>query len=224
MSTTPTFNIKRAEDVLRSIFAMPESHQQDQWFDVYDFQQLPDKDATVKTVLGEGTVETRTVTIGGMLEGSCGSTACIAGWAALHAGWQIRTSMTTSPDGWENQHGVIISPNGEEEEYSGGPDLETEGAEALGLSEEDAHSLFFTMNEHEAIIQLYSLIKGDELYDNNVWDLAEHFDIEVSEKGEFIYNTEEYDELLEKVTEAIKDEYPPLTKSEWENEQVDIIG
>lgn len=197
------FNVKRAEDVLRSILTLPEEHLQDQWIKVIDFNGVP----TVEDEDG-GFSETRTITVNTMLEGSCGTAACIAGWATLHAGWKFNTTLEVSPDGWESMSYEVVSPEGESEMFPSTPDLEIEGAQALGLTLDQAHDLFFTMDERIATVRLYALIKG---WSTDIFDVAENLGIDIKE-DEFGYSDEE--ELWDKIIEEIKQEYPPFTLSE----------
>lgn len=213
----PVFNVERAEEVLRAIFSVPHEHKQESWFEVNDFQDLPevgsvghkDEDGTV--------VETRTVTINTMLEGSCGTTACIAGWASLLAGWQVRTSLEIHSDGWEHMDHEIVSPQGEVTQHTSSPDFEAEGARALGLTDAEANELFFIMDERYAISALYSRIKfGDASRDMGTSDLAEHFGIEMPDDDDY-YEDEELDHVVDQIVAKIREEYPPLTV-------VDLMG
>ena len=202
------FNVKLAEDVLRSILTVPEEHLQEQWFVVNDFNELPTVGSTIQKDEDGGFSETKTVTVNTMLEGSCGTSACIAGWATLHAGWEFNTTLEVSPDGWEDLSYEVISPEGESETFASAPELEIEGARALGLTYDQAHDLFFTMDEREATIRLYALIKG---WPTDIFRVAANLSIDI-EKDEFGYADEE--DMVDRIIEEIKQEYPPFTPSE----------
>lgn len=220
MSTTDTlqdekvvFNTKRAEMVLRSILALPDEHNQEQWFEVIDFDALPEEGKVDETD-DEGVVtKTRTITVNSMMEGTCGTTACIAGWAALHAGWKFNTTMEISPhDGWTAMTYETISPTGESEHLTSTPDLETQGAEALGLTHEQAQTLFFTMDEKFATVQLYALIKGLPM---DLLDVANHFDIDTTNDDDnFDLDLNYEDEIVDQIIDHIKVEYPPFSSGE----------
>lgn len=206
------FNVKLAEDVLRSIFTVPENHLQDQWFEVAYFSEVPTVGSTIQKYEDGSSSETRTVTVNTMLEGSCGTTACIAGWATLHAGWKFNTTLEVSRDGWGGLSwgGLsyeVVSPEGESETFSSTPDLEIEGARALGLTFDQAQDLFYTMDEKEAAIRLYSLIKG---WPTDIFNVAAILSIDI--KDEFGGVDEE--ELVVKIYNEIQQEYPPFTSSE----------
>lgn len=202
------FNVKLAEDVLRSILTAPEEHRQEQWFDVNDFSEVPSVGSTIQKDEDGSSSETRTITVGTMLEGSCGTTACIAGWATLHAGWKFNTTLEISPEGWEDLSYEVVSPEGKSETFFSNPDLEIKGARALGLTFDQAQDLFFTMDERYATIRLYALIKG---WSTDIFHVAANLSIDI-EKGEFGYVDEE--ELVDKIYNEIEQEYPPFTSSE----------
>lgn len=202
------FNVKLAEDVLRSILTVPEEHLQDQWFEVHNFEELPAVGSIGQKDEDGSSSETRTVTVSTMLEGSCGTSACIAGWATLHAGWKFNTTLEISPDGWEGLSYEVVSPEGDSETFTSSPDLEIDGARALGLAFDQAQDLFFTMDERLAIVRLYALIKGWSMNPSRV---AANLSIDI-EKDEFGGVDEE--ELWDKIIEEIKREYPPFTPSE----------
>lgn len=202
------FNVKLAEDVLRSILTVPEEHLQEQWFQVHHFDELPTVGSIGQKDEDGSSSETRTITVGAMLEGYCGTTACIAGWATLHAGWKFNTTLEVSPDGWEGLSYEVVSPEGESETFSSTPDLEIDGARALGLTLDQAQDLFFTMDEQIATVRLYALIKG---WSTDIFDVAANLSIDI-EKDEFGYVDEE--EMVVKIYNKIKQEYPPFTSSE----------
>ena len=201
------FNVKRAEDVLRSILTVPEEHLQDQWFEVNDFNGVPTVVSTTQEDEDGGFSETKTVTVNTMLEGSCATTACIAGWATLHAGWKFNTTLEVSPDGWEGLSYEVVSPEGETETFPSPPELEIEGARALGLTYDQAHDLFFTMDERDATVRLYALIKG---WSTDIFDVAANLSIDIEDEFGYV----DGEELWDKIIEEIKQEYPPFTPSE----------
>src|SRR5699024_2084761 len=121
----PNLNTPLAEKVLRSILTHPDEHDQNSWFDVVDFETVPESEGTIEREEFDGEVtETRVITVKGMLEGSCGTTACVAGWAALHDGWSVRT---TRIEGDGNVEQYAISPTGEEVGFGGSIDFQEQG-------------------------------------------------------------------------------------------------
>lgn len=205
---TPVFNKKRAEDVLRSVLSFPEEHLQDQWLEVKDFSQTSEIESSPEEDEDGNSVETRTVTVNSMLEGSCGTTACIAGWAVLHAGWKFNTTLKISPDGWESISYESISPTGDREELASVPELERQGKRALGLTDDQVETLFFTMDEKLATIRLYSLIKG---WNDDLFSIASNLNIDVDQDEDGYFDE---DGVMDQIIAEIKDEYPPFSYTE----------
>lgn len=204
-------NVPLAEEVLRSITAQPEEHDQASWFEVTDFDNLPGE-ARVVYENEDDREEIKTVNVRGMLEGSCGSTACVAGWAALLSGWEVNTVRSLTGNG-EFVDTSAVSPDGEE---VSGVDFELQGREALELSEQDARFLFFDTDDTTAIIALYGLIKGvDDPFDTV--EVARHLGLSLPQDApnDGWLEDDELDDLTEQVLVRVRDEYPPLTLEEW---------
>ena len=215
-----TFNVPLAEEVLRSIIGHPEEHDQSTWFEVTDYEKLPKVDLS-RDQTGDAAEESVTVTVQGMLEGSCGSTACIAGWAALLSGWKVRTTKITWDDGFEEVESIAVSPEGTKQR--GSVDFEEEGGELLGLDYDDAHFLFYNTEGEQAIVVLYGHIKGVE-NPRQVTSVARHLGI----AHEGVHPGYEDDDLAPSVffdltgvvVAEIRKEYPPLTVQEWEKKHI----
>ena len=217
-----TINVPLAEEVLRSIIGHPEEHDQSSWFEVINFDELPQVNVKEGTEGDSSTLST-TVTAKGMLEGSCGTTACVAGWAALLSGWQVRTTKHTFKDGWQDIYCTSISPEGAVSSGETNPDFEAQGQELLELSEDDAHFLFYNTEGEQAIVVLYGHIKGVE-DPSQVTNVARHLGI----THEYAHPGDEDDalppsvlfDLTKAVVAEIRKEYPPLTVQEWEKKHV----
>lgn len=135
-----------AEKVLRSIFANEAGHAQAKWLSV------PDHPRDTFTVVNVGTMEAGT---------ACGTTACIAGWAALHAGWSLKVEKD---DGnFMGRWVTVVSPDGDEALGLSDVNIDMIGRQALGLGALHATSIFWTLDEHAAIARLYSLLKTDDV-------------------------------------------------------------
>lgn len=158
-----SFNSKLAGDVLRSIFTNESEHNQARWLEV---PYGPGGDYTID--------------VGSMESGHlCGTSACIAGWAALHAGYKVEVKTYTLAASGRSLD--LISPEGEIiEERRCEIEFKEEGRQALGLAGTEAAALFYTLDEKLAVARLYSKIKTGEL--NGLLDEAEE---ELSAKGYF---------------------------------------
>lgn len=219
-------NIPLAVKVLRSILTHPEEHDQSSWLEVVDFSEAPEVDGGITSDTDEDgrTTESRTVTIKGMLEGSCGTSACVAGWAALHEGWQVRTTRTCY-DGYVDYGVFSISPEGEECYVGHSVDFEVQGRDALELDYSTSNTLFYDTTNDTAPIYLYGLIKGIE--DPSFLEVADFLEIpyELSwidpddiedgyRPGEDDLSGFEFVRVLEQILAHIREEYPPLTEEE----------
>lgn len=215
-----SINIPLAEEVLRSIIGHPEEHDQSTWFEVTDYEKLPKIDLS-RDQTEDAAEESVTVTVQGMLEGSCGSTACIAGWAALLSGWKVRTTKITWDDGSEDVESIAVSPEGTQQR--GSVDFEDEGGELLGLDHDDAHFLFYNTAGEQAIVVLYGYIKGIE-DPRQITSVARHLGV----THEHVQPGDEDDDLAlsvlldltTAVVAEIRKEYPPLTLNEWQEKHV----
>lgn len=138
-------NTEIAEKVLRSIFAEPDRHEQRTWLTVPEDPEGP-------YVIDSSTMSE-----------SCGTSACIAGWAALHAGWKVEVHLSGLGGGRRLD---LVSPEGEkvnQDVYN--VDLKTAGRDALGISNLEAASIFHMMDERFAVVSLYSLVKTGDLHE-----------------------------------------------------------
>ena len=179
----PDFNYDVAEKVLASVVALPDEHDQETWFDIKDWDDIPEQQVTTGTTewsdnclddVKEVPFEERTITANGMLEGTCGTTACLAGWAALYGGWSVITRRTEYRPGWFDTDLCVISPDGKkEQDWTYSVDFELQGAEALGIPEDEASILFMMMRREDAILHLYSVIKGGTLHEFDLWEFAQ---------------------------------------------------
>lgn len=80
---------------------------------------------------------------------ACGSTACVAGWAAI----------LTSPKGTLIGADLLSPPGGLQAQH-----IHDAGRHALGLSEEDAAWLFYgTRSREQVLAALDSLAKGEQM-------------------------------------------------------------
>ena len=215
-----TFNVPLAEEVLRSIIGHPEEHDQSTWFEVTDYEKLPKVDLS-RDQTGDAAEESVTVTVQGMLEGSCGSTACIAGWAALLSGWKVRTTKITWDDGFEEVESIAVSPEGTKQR--GSVDFEEEGGELLGLDYDDAHFLFYNTEGEQAIVVLYGYIKG--INDpRQVTSVARHLGVTHEDAqpgcGDDDLSPSVLFDLTKAVVAEIRKEYPPLTVKEWQEKHI----
>ena len=225
-----TINIPLAEKVLRSILTHPDEHDQNSWFDVIDFDQAPAVDGGIqKDEPSEEDIvpETRVITVKGMLEGSCGTTACVAGWAALHDGWSVRTTRTDNED-YVDIEQYAISPTGKEFGSGRNIDFQEQGQEALGLEYGDANKLFYDTSDEMAPVYLYGLIRGIEF--PNLLKVADHLGVsyelpdylvdehddeaEYDEVNEDDLPFEQYVRVRDEVLSKILSEYPPYTPQE----------
>lgn len=223
----PDLNIPLAEKVLRSILTHPDEHDQDTWFEVVDFETVPESEGAIeRKELDDEVTETRVITVQGMLEGSCGTTACVAGWAALHDGWSVRTTRTDN-EGHVEIEQYAISPTGEEVGFGRSIDFQEQGQEALGLEYGDANKLFFGTTDETAPVYLFGLLKGIER--PNLLKVADHLevpyelpdylveeypDLEDDDVSEEDLPYEQYVRVRSEVLRKILSEYPPYTPQE----------
>lgn len=225
-----TINIPLAEKVLRSILTHPDEHDQNSWFEVVDFETFLEPEGAIeREEFDRGVAETRVITVEGMLEGSCGTTACVAGWAALHDGWSVRTTRIDS-EGYVDIEQYAISPTGEEVGLGQNIDFQEQGQKALGLSDGESSQLFFDADDEMAPIYLYGLIRGIEF--PNLLKVADllgfpyEFPAYISDRddddpryaeeepNEDDLPFEQYVRLRNEVLSKILSEYPPYTAQE----------
>lgn len=221
----PNLNVPLAEKVLRSILTYPDKHDQNSWFELDDFETVPEADEPIEREEFDGEVtETRVITVKGMLEGSCETTACVAGWAALHAGWSVRT---TRIEGYGEIEQYAISPTGEEVGFGRSIDFQEQGQEALNLDDGDASKLFFDTTDETAPVYLFGLLKGIER--PNLLKVADHLEIPYelpdylveeyvnvkdNDVNEDDLPFEDYVRVRNEVLHKILSEYPPYTPQE----------
>lgn len=139
--------ILRQIELERNAFDMAYFHSRDGW------RELPSNDI----IIGFGDTEKRA---------ECGTTLCIAGWAALDAGWKINYHRE---DGWVRK--ITINPNGMAEEIP----WEAEGRKQLGLSEHFAEFLFLTLangGDDAALAVLCQLAEGRD--EDEIEEFTEH--------------------------------------------------
>lgn len=137
-----------AEKVFKAVFAYEPKHQQSKWFD-FEHGHLKDGD---EVVVDYDAMTAKNV---------CGTSACLAGWATLAAGYKIE--VQGQYDDWNSLY--LIAPSGEEE-ISGYSDLPlySYGKDALELSDDHAEQIFYTMDETTAISLLFSVYETGSLY------------------------------------------------------------
>ena len=220
----PDFNYDVAEKVLASVVALPDEHDQETWFDIRDWDDIPEQQVTTGTTehddfhgIKEVPFEERTVTANGMLEGSCGTTACLAGWAALYGGWSVITRRTELSPGIFDTDLRVISPKGEvEQDWTYSVDFELQGAEALGIPEDEASTLFMMMRREDAILAFYHIIKGGSLEDYSLWKLAQKEGIMSEDlspheyvEAEDLPDWEVLDRIEEELMTKVEKEYRP---------------
>lgn len=91
-------------------------------------------------------------------DNTCGTTLCIAGFAALEAGWKQKFYKGDRP--W-NSYFRWIDPDGFLN--SDGPSFRSEGAEYMDLTEHQSHALFYTTHDNDlAISRLERLAAGED--------------------------------------------------------------
>ena len=205
MTATP--NIELAERVLRNILTFPEEHNQDNWFEVVNPDILPGE-GFESTVNEDGSAfESYQITVNSMKEGSCGTSACVAGWAALEEGWKVKYKQHFVPDGNFSPLYDVYNPAGELVQADvRGPEFEEAGQEALGISASDANILFFTMDEREAIVSLYSLVKAGSIHALSLWDVAEMLGVPFGEDAES-YDDDAYFDVVGEVVETLRRDF-----------------
>lgn len=90
---------------------------------------------------------------------SCGTSACLAGWAVYIAHPDAVVQWRTNPyDTSTDQVACSVVPLGGGQRF----DIATLAAEALGLDEDDADELFLTLDNEEAIEMLSEWIKEEK--------------------------------------------------------------
>lgn len=232
---SPIENLELAEKVLRSIITHPEEHDQGTWFEISDIDAIIDSGISNVTETRDedgDEVQTFTVTVDGMLEGTCGTAACIAGWAALHDGWSVKTTKTVfDTEGLDpNQRFSFLNWQVEEEiiDPQGEPtgrtniDFEEEGRRALGISEELGRQLFYNVDTSDAVVTLYSLIKDiDTEIPASYADVAKHLGIQhelldysAKQYDDDLSYEPGFDEIAREVNARIIEEYPPFWADE----------
>lgn len=143
-------NIAIAEKVLRSVLSQPGEHDQENWIHTPEKNLIPGTDQLI-------TLDTM------QQDSPCGTTACIAGWAALHDGCEViihpRSAVTRSNQTIVTGINYDLRKQGKViDRGHGSVDLEALGQRALDLDNDEAYDLFFLMNNTEAVAALYSLI------------------------------------------------------------------
>lgn len=150
-------NKKLIAKVIQSIVDQPEKHEQESWVRVaapHDTFGEVVIDPEVKlTLKGEVPISNLLA-----LEGSCETTACIAGWTLLHEGYV--TDASDLPTYGNVRVNRILSPHGDKFTFE---DIGLEAANRLGLWDQPFGQLFYDMNEESALAQLMFLYENERL-------------------------------------------------------------
>lgn len=141
-------NINLAEKVLRSILDHPDEHDQMAWFS-------SDHDGR----FGLNKLE----------EGSCGTTACVAGWALLHSNYLFEQKRDRNGNEVLTLIGPERSEYGEPNWEGVGKAVSDKAMDELGFTEEEAGAMFYS-DDDEAVAMLYLAVKGVEDWSLMGWD------------------------------------------------------
>ena len=178
-----------AEKVFRAVFASPKHHRQSNWVRVPEVESGKNLHVDYDEMVG-GNI--------------CGTTACLAGWATLAAGYRIDAEM----DDYGQTH-LTLKDSNNDFVTSGVVDLPLLGLgqNALGLDEDTANTIFYTMDERVAIAMLYSMYETDDIY-----ALQDRLVEEIRAKDNYVEG-EEYDVDLDQMAyDQAKSKFGPKAK------------
>lgn len=137
--------------VLTSIINHPEQHSQSDWISTVQ----PNDDGSYEALDLED-----------FESDSCDTSACIAGWAVLHAGYRVtkRDVSFVREDGegdyWTER--IFVKDGKEHKNLC----FDVLGQEILGLTGETAGRLFYDFSDEESIAALYSIYTTDKIHED----------------------------------------------------------
>lgn len=154
-------NTIMAANVLRSIVKNRDSHNQGYWIDF---------DAMGYLAGSEGLVTVDLDTLNSQDDEMCGTTACAAGWAMLHDGWEFFRGTLDSGDfvSLGAKKGSVVHRV---------PNFQEIGSQILGLTERQSDTLFLSASDDQAIAILYRIATTGEFPDDIIVEFPEEIDI-----------------------------------------------
>ena len=198
-------NKKLLAKVIQSIVDQPEKHEQESWVRVaapHDTFGEVVIDPEVKlTLKGEVPISNLLA-----LEGSCETTACIAGWTLLHEGYA--TDASDLPAYGVVRVNQILSPDGDKFSFE---DIGLEAANRLGLWDQPFGQLFYDMNEESALAQLMFLYENERLpeIENTYTDDFEPDDMQDYDREDLRVEGESFETFTSTWLAVLHEKFPP---------------
>jgi hypothetical protein len=96
----------------------------------------------------------------------CGATACIAGWACILSGQQLKWTMPS----WEEDDDGNMFVSWCMELVGNEDDIQAKARELLGLSYNEANTIFLCMNEEKALDMLKAVQNGEKIAEDDYED------------------------------------------------------
>jgi len=160
-----------AERIESIVTWRPDLHDQDFWFKHYDderkdtrYGKVTPDELPLETLLQEVT-EMREEPV------SCNTTLCVAGWALVLNGYEIRRDKSLS----RYTENVYIT---EDYALKDGQkfDIYDKAAELLGISAEDGDKLFSEIHNDQAVEALSAISNGNPIQWEDILDYDEEYD------------------------------------------------
>ena len=188
-----------AANVLRSILKNRERHNQSYWVD-FDGMFLSTRDDLISVDLEKMSADD---------DEMCGTTACAAGWAMLHDGWEFFHGKMDSGDfvSLGAKKGSVVDQN---------PSCQEIASQILDLTDRQSDILFLSASDDEAIAILYRMATTGEFPDDIVVGCPERIDFltatdeEMAEHDQKVMEWQDnHDAWVREIAEQAEQEYGP---------------
>lgn len=197
-------------DVLQSIRNHPQHHDQTSWVGVKGASRNEVEGFAIK----HQTIERVDILLA---EGSCKTSACIAGWALLHQGFNAENPWKGNAQEPEAFYQKFRSADGETiiKSFDIGP----EAALLLGIHDESYDQVFMDMNNKRAVAQLMFLYEKGRLpvvvaYDDGeeVEDFRPADDMDFYDR--YVFEDQESDDFEEEWYARFEEAFPYVPEKE----------
>lgn len=192
-----------AANVLRSILKNRDRHNQNYWVD-FDGMFLSTRNDLISVGLEKMNAD----------DEMCGTTACAAGWAMLHDGWEFFQGKLDSGDfvALGAKKGNVVHQD---------PNFLGMGSQILGLTDRQADILFLSASDDEAIAILYRIATTGEFPDDILTRYPEKIDLLSAtneEMNEYDIRQMEWENdheaWVREIVEQAEEDYAPKVKSD----------
>lgn len=205
MSADTLVNYELVAEVLQSIRNHPQHHDQSSWVGVKgsSLDQVEKFTIRHKTIEGVDFL---------LAEGSCETSACIAGWTLLHQGFRAEKPWNGHSSKPEAFYQRFVSSDGESSATTF--DIGPEAALQLGIHEEDYDQVFMDMDNKRAVAQLMFLYEKGRLPSLLVYDgddqLVEEFDScdDMDFYDRYVFEDQESDDFRDQWYDRFLEAFP----------------